>query len=88
MSRSSGISPCLGRREDLTCVSSIHQMDREGQPIELFGDGSQSRDFTYVDDIAKGTIAAIKPVGFEIFNLGGGNNPISLNQIILGLRRI
>jgi nucleoside-diphosphate-sugar epimerase len=32
-----------------------------GQPLELMGDGSQSRDFTYVDDIARGTIAALKP---------------------------
>jgi len=54
----------------------------EGKPIELFGDGSQSRDFTYVDDIASGTIAALRRVGFEIFNLGGGNNPISMKQII------
>jgi len=54
----------------------------EGTPMELFGDGTQSRDFTYVDDIARGTIAALKPIGYEIFNLGGGNNPISLNQII------
>lgn len=54
----------------------------EGSPIELFGDGSQSRDFTFVDDIARGTIAALKLVGYEIFNLGGGNNPISLNQMI------
>jgi nucleoside-diphosphate-sugar epimerase len=54
----------------------------EETPIELFGDGSQSRDFTFVDDIAKGSIAALKPIGYEIFNLGGGNNPISLNQII------
>jgi UDP-glucuronate 4-epimerase len=54
----------------------------ESTPMELFGDGTQSRDFTYVDDIARGTIAALKPIGYEIFNLGGGNNPISLNQII------
>ncbi|MDA7661732.1 GDP-mannose 4,6-dehydratase [Verrucomicrobia bacterium] len=54
----------------------------EGTPMELFGDGTQSRDFTYVDDIARGTIAALKPIGYEIFNLGGGNNPISLSQII------
>ena len=43
----------------------------------MFGDGSQSRDFTYVDDIADGTIAAIQNVGYEIFNLGGGRNPVS-----------
>lgn len=54
----------------------------EGSPIKLYGDGSQSRDFTYVDDIALGTIAALKPTGYEVFNLGGGNNPISINQFI------
>ncbi len=51
-------------------------------PIELFGDGSQARDFTYVDDIAEGTIQALKSVGYEILNLGGGNNPISLQAMI------
>jgi nucleoside-diphosphate-sugar epimerase len=54
----------------------------EGTPIELFGDGTQSRDFTYVDDIARGTIAAMKPLGYEVINLGGGQNPISINQVI------
>ncbi len=54
----------------------------DGTPIELFGDGSQSRDFTYVEDIARGTIAAMKPLGYEIINLGGGRNPISLNSVI------
>ncbi len=55
---------------------------REGTPLELFGDGSQSRDFTYVEDVARGTIAALKEVGYEIVNVGGGKNPISLNTII------
>ena len=64
------------------CIFRFIKWIAEGQPIELFGDGSQSRDFTYVDDIARGTIAAVKPVGYEVINLGGGNNPISLNQII------
>ena len=54
----------------------------EGVPLEIFGDGSQSRDFTFVDDIARGTIMALKPVGYEIINLGGGKNPISINEII------
>ena len=44
----------------------------EGEPIQIFGDGEQSRDFTFVDDIADGTIAALKPLGYEIINLGGG----------------
>ncbi len=51
-------------------------------PIELFGDGSQARDFTYVDDIAEGTVRALKHVGYEIINLGGGKNPISLLAMI------
>jgi nucleoside-diphosphate-sugar epimerase len=54
----------------------------EGETIQMFGDGSQSRDFTFVDDIARGTIAAIKDVGYKIINLGGGRNPVSLNTII------
>ena len=53
----------------------------EGEIIQMFGDGSQSRDFTFVDDIARGTVAAIKDVGYEIINLGGGRNPFSLNTI-------
>jgi nucleoside-diphosphate-sugar epimerase len=43
----------------------------EGRPIHVYGDGSMSRDFTYVDDIARGTIAALAPVGCEVINLGG-----------------
>jgi nucleoside-diphosphate-sugar epimerase len=47
------------------------QWVNEGRPVILFGDGTQSRDFTYVEDIARGTIlAAQKRVGFEIVNLG------------------
>jgi nucleoside-diphosphate-sugar epimerase len=68
-------------RPDMSIFRFIRWID-EGTPIELFGDGSQSRDFTYVDDIARGTIAAIKPVGFEVMNLGGGNNPISINEVV------
>ena len=54
----------------------------EGDPIKLFGDGSQARDFTYVDDIAIGTVAALRSVGYEIINLGGGRHPVSLNEMI------
>jgi len=53
----------------------------EGSPLEIFGDGSQQRDFTYVDDIARGTIKALRPLGYEIINLGG-NKPYKLNEYI------
>lgn len=98
-------------RPDMSIFRFIKWID-EGKPLELFGDGSQSRDFTYVDDIARGTIlagklfggqmtedggqpseisglrsqvsglsAGLQP-GFEIINLGGGRNPISLQVVI------
>lgn len=54
----------------------------EGEPVNIYGNGQQSRDFTYVDDIAEGTIRALKPLGFEIINLGGGQKPVSLNRVI------
>jgi nucleoside-diphosphate-sugar epimerase len=60
----------------------------EEETIQMFGDGSQSRDFTYVDDIARGTIAATEDVGYEIINLGGGRNPVSLNAIISKLEEL
>ena len=53
----------------------------KGETAEVFGDGSQSRDFTYIDDIAEGTIKALKPVSYEIINLGN-NRPHSLREVI------
>jgi UDP-glucuronate 4-epimerase len=74
-------------RPDMSIFRFIKWID-EGLPIEMFGDGSQSRDFTYVDDIASGTIAAIQDVGYQIINLGGGRNPVSLNTIIFKLEKL
>ena len=74
-------------RPDMSIFRFIKWIDEE-VPIELFGDGSQSRDFTYIDDIAKGTIAATKEVGYEIINLGGGRNPVSLNTVISKLEEL
>lgn len=53
----------------------------EGRPVKVFGDGSQRRDFTYVDDIAAGTVAALRRVGFEIINLGS-DKPVVLREVI------
>ena len=53
----------------------------EGQPLQLYGDGQQTRGFTFVDDIARGTIAALRPLGYEIINLGG-HEVISMNGLI------
>ena len=59
----------------------------EGMPLTLFGDGEQTRGFTYIDDIARGTILALKPLGFEIINLGGHEN-VKIIEIIRTLEGI
>ena len=53
----------------------------DGEPIRINGDGKQSRGFTYVDDIARGTIAALKPLGYQVINLGG-HEVISINGLV------
>ncbi len=68
-------------RPDMSVFRFIKWID-EGSPIDVFGDGLQARDFTYVDDIAAGTVKALKKVGFEIINLGGGAKPYTLNHVI------
>jgi nucleoside-diphosphate-sugar epimerase len=59
----------------------------EGLPVRLNGDGEQSRGFTYVDDIARGTILGLKPLGYEIINLGG-HETIRMNQLIAMLEEL
>lgn len=53
----------------------------EEQPVVVNGDGEQSRGFTYLDDIARGTILALKPVGYEVLNLGG-HEVVTINRMI------
>ena len=53
----------------------------EGRPVRVNGDGNQSRGFTHVDDIARGVILGLKPLGFEIINLGG-HETITINELI------
>ena len=53
----------------------------EGRPVILYGDGTQRRDFTYIDDIAQGTIAALRPVGCEAINLGS-DRPVPLMDLV------
>lgn len=65
----------------------------EGRPVQVYGDGEQSRGFTYLDDIARGTIQALKPLGYEIINLGGHevitiNNLIKLIEDVVGKKAV
>src|SRR6266496_1911934 len=67
----------------------IHQFTRRiyaGQPTDQFGDGSTRRDYTYIDDIIQGTIAALQYDGpmFDIFNLGESET-IQLKDLIVAI---
>jgi len=67
-------------RPDLALFRFV-QWIREGRPVRVNGDGEQSRGFTFIDDIARGIILALKPVGYEIVNLGG-HETITINALI------
>jgi UDP-glucuronate 4-epimerase len=55
----------------------------EGRPVRVFGDGRQERDFTFVEDVARGTIAGLKSVGYEIVNLGSDEPIVLLDAVRL-----
>lgn len=53
-----------------------------GQEIMQFGDGSTSRDYTYISDIVDGVVRSLdRPAGYQIYNLGNGS-PVSLSSFI------
>ena len=69
----------------------IHNFTRRiagGLPIDQFGDGTTRRDYTYIDDIIDGTIAALKYDGapFDIFNLGESDT-IQLKDLIAAIEK-
>jgi UDP-glucuronate 4-epimerase len=73
------------QRPDLAIHSFIRRL-QAGEPITMFGDGSDARDYTYIADIVAGVEAAVDwtataPVGTEVFNLGG-NEPVRLSAMI------
>jgi nucleoside-diphosphate-sugar epimerase len=67
-------------RPDMSIFKFIKNIDI-GKKIPVFGDGKQKRDFSYIDDIAEGTIKCLQPAGYEIFNLGN-DNPVELMYVI------
>lgn len=60
-----------------------------GETITLYGDGSSSRDYTFVTDIVAGLEAALQtfPADFGIYNLGG-EHPVSLNELVAALQKV
>ena len=69
-----------GGRPDMSVFRFIRAIV-EGDPVNVYGDGTQRRDFTYVNDVAKGTVAALGLRGFHTINLGN-DRPVSVNELI------
>ncbi|HUE49445.1 MAG TPA: SDR family NAD(P)-dependent oxidoreductase [Candidatus Dormibacteraeota bacterium] len=70
----------------------IHQFTRRvyaSQPIDQFGNGTTRRDYTYIDDVIQGTMAALKYDGplFDIFNLGESDT-IQLKDLIAAIEKV
>jgi UDP-glucuronate 4-epimerase len=69
------------QRPDLA-IHKFAKLIEDGKPIPVYGDGSITRDFTYIDDIIDGTVASInKCAGYNIYNLGE-SRPITVNTLI------
>jgi UDP-glucuronate 4-epimerase len=60
-------------RPDMSIFIFIKKIDN-GKPITVFGDGKQKRDFSFIEDIADGTLKCLQPFGYEVFNLGNDNS--------------
>lgn len=73
-------------RPDMSLFRFVQWVD-EGRPVTIYGDGQQSRDFTYVDDIARGTVAALRPLGYEVINLGS-DRPARLIDMLRLVERL
>lgn len=70
------------QRPDMAFHKFIRQSLR-GKPIQVYGDGKQTRDFTFVGDITTANIAAMKAPAGSILNIGGGNRISLIDSIKL-----
>ncbi|WP_234733269.1 NAD-dependent epimerase/dehydratase family protein [Tellurirhabdus bombi] len=76
------------RQRPEMAISSFMRRMLDGDLIEVFGDGSTSRDYTYVGDIVEGILQALQAIkGFEIFNLGS-SQPITLRDLIHTIEQV
>ncbi|MDH4238683.1 MAG: GDP-mannose 4,6-dehydratase [Phycisphaerae bacterium] len=74
------------QRPDLA-IHKFARLIEQGKPISVYGDGTMSRDFTYIDDIIDGTVAAMeKCLGFNIYNLGE-SRPITVNDLVAEIEK-
>lgn len=73
-------------RPDMSVFRFI-QWISENRPVIIYGDGNQERDFTFVEDVARGTILSLKTLGYEVINLGS-DRPVKLIDVVNEIERI
>jgi UDP-glucuronate 4-epimerase len=74
------------QRPDLA-IHKFARLIEDGKPISIYGDGTMSRDFTYIDDIMDGTVAAMEKCGgFHIYNLGE-SRPITVSELVVEIEK-
>jgi len=74
------------QRPDLA-IHKFAKLIEQTKPIPVYGNGTMMRDFTYIDDIINGTLAAIEQcTGFNLYNLGC-SHPISVNDLIAEIEK-
>jgi UDP-glucuronate 4-epimerase len=69
-----------GSRPDLAVFRFMQHICEE-RTLQISGDGGQACSFAYIDDIARATLLALDPMGYEIFNLGG-KEKLSINDLV------
>ena len=75
------------QRPDLA-ISKFMKLIHNGEEIPMFGDGSTSRDYTFIDDIVSGIVGSMEYIeGYDIFNLGG-SSPVSLTEMIQAIEKV
>jgi UDP-glucuronate 4-epimerase len=67
-------------RPDMSLFRFVQRIT-EGRPVTIYGNGRQSRDFTFVDDVARGVCLALRPLGYEVVNLGS-DTPVVLADAV------
>ena len=66
-------------------IHRFFEASKRGHEIHVYGDGEQSRDFTFVDDAVAATRAAlVRPIGSPVYNVGGGHR-ITLNELLTAI---
>lgn len=77
------------QRPDLAISAFLGKISRR-EDISVFGDGSSSRDYTYIDDIVSGVVASYQRIdqfGYRVWNLGG-SAPVRLDEMLATISRV